>query len=76
MKRDHLWKRDRKKPNCLVIRPSAWLYTWIFGTPKNKYRVREEWIESSPLEEDLGVLDMSLQSVFTDQKGNHILGCI
>jgi len=62
------------KVKCKVLHPGQ-------GNPCYQYRLRDEAIDRSPAEKDLGILvdeqlEMSHRCALTTQKANCILGCI
>ena len=59
-----------KKTKCKVVH-------MVQASPKHKYRLDDEWIESSPAKKDFdGKLTVSQPCALTVQKANRVLGCI
>ena len=52
-----------------------------WSNTRHKYKLGEEWLESSPAERGVGMLadsrlSMSQQCVLASRRGNCILGCL
>ncbi|KAK4830331.1 hypothetical protein QYF61_010095 [Mycteria americana] len=57
-----------KKSKCQILHLGQ-------SKARHKYKLGEEWLESSPAERDLG-LNTSQQCALAAKRANHILGCI
>lgn len=84
--RDAIWKdldrldrwaqanlKEFNKAECKVLHLGR-------DKPQHEYSLRNKWVESSPAENDLGVLgekhlNVSQQCTLAAQKASHLLGC-
>jgi len=76
------WLDQRAKPSCMrFIQAECCVLHLGHNNPMQHYRFREEWLESCPVEKDLGLLvnsqlNMHQQCAQVAKKANGILACV